>query len=279
LGPNGAGKTTTMKLLLGLIRPSGGGATVFGHDIIKNSIDIRKRVGYLPQDVKFYDYMSVKETLDFTLKFYYTGSKEIINNRIAEIIKLVGLTRLTDRKVKGLSGGERQRLGMGQAYIHQPDLLILDEPAASLDPLGRRAVLEAMEGLRQFTTIFYSTHILDDVQKVSDSIAILNRGKLIAQGPVEEILKKDQNVVFEITLKGADLDKTRSVLNEQSWITSINVTQSDNGAKLEINVSDVDIAEEKLLGLVQVKGVKVTDFGQKEVDLEDIFIKLVQGGN
>jgi hypothetical protein len=92
-------------------------------------------------------------------------------------------------------------------------------------------------------------------------------------------LKQDKNVVFEITLKGADLDKTRSVLNEQSWITSINVTQSDNGAKLEINVSDVDIAEEKLLGLVQVKGVKVTDFGQKEVDLEDIFIKLVQGGN
>ena len=148
LGPNGAGKTTTMKLLLGLIYPSFGGAQVFGHDILKHSIQIREHIGYLPQEIRFYEYMTAREILNFTAKFYFSGPKSAINQRVQEILDLVQLDNKADRPIKSFSGGEKQRLGIGQAQINYPDLLILDEPAASLDPLGRKEVLEVLNDLK-----------------------------------------------------------------------------------------------------------------------------------
>ena len=183
LGPNGAGKTTTIKLLLGLIRPSRGSAKIFGQDIVDHSINIRSRVGYLQQEPHFYDYMTARETLRFTARFFFKGPKQALENHVQETLALVGLADKADRKIKGFSGGERQRLGIAQAQVNQPDLLILDEPAANLDPMGRRDVLQVMERLREHATIFYSTHILDDVQRVSDTVAILNHGQLVAQAP------------------------------------------------------------------------------------------------
>ncbi len=176
LGPNGAGKTTTIKLLLGLTRPTAGSATVFEMDVAKQSVDIRARIGYLPQEPHFYEHMSARETLRFVAKFFFKGPNKAIEARIAEMLDLVDLSEKADRPMKTFSGGEKQRLGIAQAQINYPDLLILDEPAASLDPIGRRDVLEVMSKLRKHTTVFYSTHILDDVQKVSDTVAILNKG-------------------------------------------------------------------------------------------------------
>ena len=186
LGPNGAGKTTAIKLLLGLIRPTSGTGEIFGLDIGRESVAIRDRIGYLPQEPRYYDHMTARQTLRYAARFSFKGPKAEIEKRISETLKLVGLADKADRPVKGFSGGERQRLGIGQAQVHYPDLLILDEPAASLDPIGRRDVLAVMERLRRHTTIFYCTHILDDVQRVSDTVAILNQGQLVAQGPVEE---------------------------------------------------------------------------------------------
>ncbi|MCJ7776021.1 MAG: ABC transporter ATP-binding protein, partial [Desulfobulbaceae bacterium] len=123
LGPNGAGKTTFMKLLLGLIRPSGGSATVFGKDIVSDSIEIRSRVGYLPQEPRFYEYMTARQTLDFTAKFFFSGPQKAIDQRVTEMLEMVGLTGKTDRPIKGFSGGERQRLGIAQAQVNYPDLL------------------------------------------------------------------------------------------------------------------------------------------------------------
>ena len=120
--------------------------------------------------------------------FSFKGPKNKIEERIEETIELVGLSSKADRPIRGFSGGERQRLGIAQAQVNYPDLLILDEPAASLDPMGRHDVLEVMERLRKYTTIFYSTHILDDVQKVSDTVCILNRGELLAEAPIQELL-------------------------------------------------------------------------------------------
>ncbi len=179
LGPNGAGKTTTIKLLLGLAKPTAGSARVFGMDIEKQSVEIRRRIGYLAQDPRYYEYMTARQTLRFTTGFFYEGPRKAIEDRIQETLELVELEKKADRPVKSLSGGERQRLGIAQAQVNYPDLLILDEPAASLDPEGRRDVLELMRRLRKHTTIFYSTHILDDVQRVSDMVAILNRGELV----------------------------------------------------------------------------------------------------
>ena len=163
LGPNGAGKTTTMKLLLGLIRPSAGSGSVFGLDIVKDSPGVRSRIGYLPQDPRFYEHMTARQTLHFAVKFFFTGPKAALEQRVEDVLGLVGLADKADRPIKSFSGGERQRLGIAQAHIHEPELLILDEPAAALDPLGRRDVLAILDGFRATTTVFYSTHILDDV--------------------------------------------------------------------------------------------------------------------
>ena len=187
LGPNGAGKTTTIKLMLGLIRPTAGSATVFGMDTGKQSVDIRARVGYLPQEPHFYEHMTARQTLRFVASCFFKGPKKAIEERIDEMLEMVDLADKADRPIRTFSGGERQRLGIAQAQVNYPDLLILDEPAASLDPLGRRDVLEVMSKLRKYTTVFYSTHILDDVQKVSDTVVILNKGELVAQGPIEEL--------------------------------------------------------------------------------------------
>ncbi len=198
LGPNGAGKTTTIKFLLGLAHPTGGSGSIFGYDIQRQSVEIRQRVGYLAQDPRFYESMTARDTLRFTLGFFFKGPKNKIEERIEETIELVGLADKADRPIRGFSGGERQRLGIAQAQVNYPDLLILDEPAASLDPMGRHDVLEVMERLRKYTTIFYSTHILDDVQRVSDTVCILNRGELVAQAPIQELLAGSGKVMFQI---------------------------------------------------------------------------------
>ena len=208
LGPNGAGKTTTIKLLLGLIRPSAGSGTIFGKDIVSDSVDIRARVGYLPQDARFYEHMTARETLRFAAGFFYRGPGRAVDKRVDEMIELVGLTGKADRPIKGFSGGERQRLGIAQAEINYPDLLILDEPAAALDPQGRRDVLTVMSRIREYSTIFYCTHILDDAQRVSDTVAIVNKGELITQAPIEELLTSGTGqTVYSVTIRGdAPLD-------------------------------------------------------------------------
>jgi ABC-2 type transport system ATP-binding protein len=278
LGPNGAGKTTTIKLLLGLARPTSGTGSIFGCDIQRQSVQIRRRVGYLAQDPRYYESMTARDTLRFTLGFFFNGPENKIEERIEETIELVGLADKADRPIHGFSGGERQRLGIAQAQVNYPDLLILDEPAASLDPMGRHDVLEVMERLRKYTTIFYSTHILDDVQRVSDTVCILNRGELVAEAPIQELLTGSGKVVFRLQTRG-DIEQIRSLITAQTWVTAVQVEKSDGRVDWLVTVSDANVAEDQLLSLViSVPGVKVTSFGQSKFDLEDVFMNLV-GGN
>ena len=277
LGPNGSGKSTTIKLLLGLAKPTGGSGTVFGRDIVQESIEIRQRVGYLAQDPRYYDKMTARQTLLFAAGFFYSGPKAAIEERVVETLELVGLTDKADRPIKGFSGGERQRLGIAQAQINHPDLLILDEPAAALDPMGRRDVLAVMEGLREHTTIFYSTHLLEDVQRVSDSVAILKDGELIAQAPIEELLAGTGAVVYTLTLKG-DAQDARSRVASQPWVSSVDVLSRNGTTTWQVSVTDEAIAEERLLGLVMSGGgVSVADFGRKKQNLEEVFVSIIEG--
>jgi ABC-2 type transport system ATP-binding protein len=277
LGPNGAGKTTTIKLLLGLTRPAAGSASVFGMDVAKQSVDIRARIGYLPQEPHFYEHMSARETLRFVAKFFFKGPIKAIEERIAEMLDLVDLSEKADRPIKTFSGGEKQRLGIAQAQINYPDLLILDEPAASLDPIGRRDVLEVMSRLRKYSTIFYSTHILDDVQKVSDTVAILNKGALVAEGPIEELLAGSEGIVYSIHLKG-DGDAAAKMVQSQSWVKAVKTGAHGEGTTLQVSVSDPDAAENQLLKLLVNSPVVVTEFRLKQYELEDIFMQVVEGG-
>jgi ABC-2 type transport system ATP-binding protein len=276
LGPNGAGKTTTIKLLLGLSRPSAGGGKMFGLDIEKQNDEIRRRVGYLSQDPRYYEYMTARETLGFTARFFYDGPRAQIESRVAETLELVGLAEKADRPIKGFSGGERQRLGIAQAQVNYPDLLILDEPAASLDPQGRHDVLEVMERLRKHTTIFYSTHILDDVQRVSDTVIILNEGALVAQGPIDEILTWGQGSAFTLTVRG-DSPSVEARLRNQPWVTGMQVVSRNGRVSWQIQVSDPDLAEAQLVPLALAGGgVTVCEFGRNHSNLEDVFLSIVE---
>ncbi|MBD3196453.1 MAG: ATP-binding cassette domain-containing protein [Candidatus Lokiarchaeota archaeon] len=276
LGPNGAGKTTTIKLLLGLINPTEGGGVIFDRNITRESIQVRQRVGYLPQNPEFYENMTARQILEFSLKFYYQGSHEAIQNRIEEILKLVELEDKANRPIKGYSGGERQRLGIGQSVIHKPDLLILDEPTASLDPIGRHSVLNLMTKLQEETTIFYSTHILDDVQRVSDTVAILNHGKLVAQGAIQELIAGKEGIIYTVKIKNASERIQKSLLKQQ-WITDIQSEISENAQKWYINISDEDQAEKNLLRLLlKDDNVSITEFYRKKYELEDIFLKVIE---
>ncbi len=278
LGPNGAGKTTTMKLLLGLIRPTAGDGSVFGLDILRDSVDIRRRVGYLPQDPRFYNHMTIWETLDFTIRFYFKGPQAAIKERIQGTLELVDLAEKADRKVKNLSGGERQRLGIAQAQVNYPDLLILDEPAASLDPLGRHAVLQVMERLRKHTTVFYSTHILDDVQAVSDTVAILNHGELVAHGPIETLLTSSAGTVFSVSVLNGSAE-SRDRVETQDWVVNLDVVPRKEGETWLVSVSDETIARDRLLRLImEDRELIVLEYGRKRYELEEVFINIVQGG-
>jgi len=279
LGPNGAGKTTTIKLLLGLARPSGGSGRVFGLDIEKENDEIRRRVGYLSQDPRYYEYMSAREILRFTARFFYQGPRAEIETRVAKTLDLVGLTDKADRPIGTFSGGERQRLGIAQAQVNYPDLLILDEPAASLDPQGRHDVLEVMDRLRKHTTIFYSTHILEDVQRVSDTVIILNKGMLVAQGPIEELLAAGQAAAFTLTVRG-DSASVEARLRGQPWVTGIEAMSKNGSVSWRIRVSDPDLAEAQLVPLALAGGgVTVCEFGRKVQSLEDVFLSIVKESN
>jgi ABC-2 type transport system ATP-binding protein len=275
LGPNGAGKTTTIKLLLGLIKPTGGGGKILGMDIIRDSVDIRARIGYLPQDTRFYEHMTARQTLEYTARFFYVGPQPEIDKRVNEMIELVGLEGKADRPIKGFSGGERQRLGIAQAEINYPDLLILDEPAASLDPQGRRDVLEVMSRIRKYATIFYCTHILDDVQRVSDQVAIVNQGELVTQATIEELLAGTGDVVYSVTLAG-DARSAYTQVNQQPWVSGIEASQKGEQTTWQVSVTDETAATDQLMGLLVSSGLKVSNFSRKEQNLEDVFINIIE---
>jgi ABC-2 type transport system ATP-binding protein len=275
LGPNGAGKTTTIKLLLGLIKPTRGGGQILGMDIVHDSVDIRAKIGYLPQDTRFYEHMTARQTLEYTAKFFYTGPQSEIDKRVNEMIELVGLEGKADRPIKGFSGGERQRLGIAQAEVNYPDLLILDEPAASLDPQGRRDVLKVMSRIRKYATIFYCTHILDDVQRVSDQVAIVIQGELVTQTSIEELLAGRGDLIYSITLRG-DSRSAYSQIKQLPWVSEIETRQKDGQATWQVSVTDEAAAEDQLMNLLVSSGLKVSSFSRKEQNLEDVFINIIE---
>ena len=276
LGPNGSGKTTTIKLLLGLQKPTNGTAEVFGKDMVQDSLEIRTSIGYLAQDPAYHDHMTARQILNFRAKFYYSGSKDAIQNRVAESIELVDLDDKADRPIKGFSEGEKQRLGIAQAQINHPDLLILDEPASSLDPMGRRDVLNIMRDLKKHSTIFYSTHILDDVQRVSTHVAILKLGYMVTQAPIGDLLKCGNELLYYITVKG-DPSKAYALINSQDWVTGVIIENTEGKPTLMVNVNDSQIAEDELLKLVVTESDNtVTKFGKKEHELEEIFMNMVE---
>jgi len=199
LGPNGAGKTTTMNVLLGFVTPSGGTAKLFGTDVQQPIA--RQRIGYLPELTYYYKFLTAEEILRFYAKIFKIPKAEV-EPRINQLLKLVELEHARKRVIKGYSKGMQQRVGLAQALINNPDLLILDEPTSGLDPIGRMKVREIIQRLKnEGKTVLFSSHELGEVETVCDRVAILHQGKLRVQGRVNDLLKEYQTNLEQIFLK------------------------------------------------------------------------------
>jgi ABC-2 type transport system ATP-binding protein len=273
LGPNGAGKTTTIRILTGLARPTAGSASVVGIEVGLDDPELRRRLGYLDQDPRFYSWMKGRELLDLVGRLHGLAGSEL-RARVAEMLARTGLSAAAERRIGGYSGGMRQRLGIAQALLHTPQILFLDEPVSSLDPEGRRDLLELIAGLRGQATVVFSTHVLSDVERICDRVAILDRGRRVTEGPLEELLAAHVRPIFRLVpAPGQDGQVAGLVerLRAAPWTTDVTV---EAGA-IRITVSDPDAAASGVLSLVVESGVVLDLFERARPTLEDVFLELV----
>lgn len=279
LGPNGAGKSTTLNIVMGLLRPSGGRSLVFGEDVVHHGNAARARIGFLPQHARFHPYRTCRDVLIYVANLYPGHpSRRELNTRIDQLLDQVGMADKAHRRAGNLSGGENQRLGIAQALVSNPDLLILDEPAASLDPQGRHDVLSILDGLRGRTTVFYSTHILADVQRVSDYVAILAGGEVVAQGPIDGLLETPTSA-WTVRLNGA-AEGARSRLAAEAWVTKVRTHPRGDQQLWTVQVSDDEAARTRMLPLLmEHEEIDVVEFHPSERTLEDAYLDIVGANN
>ena len=205
IGPNGSGKSTTMKALLGLLAPTVGSCKIFGKDSVK--VDSRKDVGYVPENPYFYKHLNGEETLKFYGKLCGLSGRQL-NDRITELLELVSLTRARKQKVGTYSKGMLQRIGLAQALIHEPRLLILDEPTAGVDPVGSREIRDMILALKESgKTVFLCSHLLEQVQEICDRVGIIFNGQIKSEGTLEDLITLKEQ--FEIVVKGDQSDQQR----------------------------------------------------------------------
>jgi ABC-2 type transport system ATP-binding protein len=275
LGPNGAGKTTALSILAGLSHSTSGEATISGLNVEEQGMQVRQRIGFLRQDPRFYTWMTGRETLQFTGRFFEHDHREI-DRRADELLDLVDLTGAAKRKMGSYSGGMRQRLGVAQALMGKPEVLLLDEPSSALDPAGRYEVLRIMERLRGSTTVFYSTHILQDVERVADEVAIINNGKRLLQAPMRQLLAGEQlALLVEIEGNAAPLIDE---IKRQPFLISLSATDGEaDRHRLRIEVNDLTTARRALPAMIVHAGVLLLSFQAERHSLEDVFLSLTQG--
>ncbi|MEA3509812.1 MAG: ABC transporter ATP-binding protein [Actinomycetota bacterium] len=274
LGPNGAGKTTTMKILMGLVKSSSGWAAVLGNDVSESDLPARARIGYLPQDPVFPRSQTVRGVVASVARLYPDhprGSE--LRRRVDDLIDRVGMTDKARRRVHGLSGGERQRLGVAQALVGEPDLVILDEPSAGLDPMGRRDMLRLIEEISSQATVFYSTHILDDVERISDTVVMISRGQAVAQGSLEEILTVSESD-YAVRLRG-ETSGIRDRLTAEPWVGGIDIRRSSEIEDWRIRLTDESAADRLVPLLASDDACDVIEFHLSDRRLEDAYLELV----
>jgi ABC-2 type transport system ATP-binding protein len=271
LGPNGAGKTTTLRMLTGLARPTSGAVQILGHDVASAGNPVRAEIGFLPDVPGFYEWMTAEEFLRFAGGLFGI-SRRVLDERLGMLLDLAGLSDVKT-KIGGYSRGMKQRLGVAQALVNAPRLLLLDEPTSALDPMGRKNVLDMLASLHGRTTVFFSTHILADVERVCDTVAILDRGRLVAQAPIDELKARygEQKVVLEVT-DGAN--ELADQIRRQTWATT--VARGPNEV-IEITVRDLGLAQREIPAMVAARKTGLSRMEAGEMGLEEVFVELVGG--
>ncbi|MCM3537357.1 ABC transporter ATP-binding protein [Priestia endophytica] len=265
IGPNGAGKSTLIKIIADIISSSEGEVLLNGKNVSK----MKREIGYLPQYPNFFPWMTAKETLMFMGQLSGLKKAELTKS-ISNILIKVGLDGTEDLKVSTFSGGMKQRLGIAQALLHKPSLIIMDEPVSALDPIGRREVLNLIENIKKDTTVLLSTHILSDVEEICDRFVIIKDGMKMEDTTIRELLKRNSKskLSMEITLKDFEWI---NVAKNLSYVKDIEVT----GNKVKIEVRNLEKNKTLLLKHALDYNVDIIKFQMYNDTLEDMFLKMV----
>ncbi len=267
LGPNGAGKSTMMKIITCYLPPSKGDVKVAGHDIIDESLKVRRKVGYLPETNPLYPEMYIREYLTFVAGLYGVKNKK---QRVEEMIEMVGLTPESHKQISELSKGYKQRVGLAQALIHDPEVLILDEPTSGLDPNQLDDVRKLIRKIGKEKTVLLSTHIMQEVEAICSRVIIIKKGVIVADSPVDRI-KSDSNtemIVLHLN-KSINLEKINA-------IEGVVKTQTEEKGKYRITVEKGKSILNKLNALATLENAEVEELRKEERSLEEVFKTLTK---
>jgi ABC-2 type transport system ATP-binding protein len=275
IGPNGAGKTTTIKILATLVKPTSGHAEICNYNILTQPDDVKRVIGYMPDFFGVYDDMKVWEYLDFfgaAYKIEKTKRRKIID----DVLELTDLGDKRNDFVEALSRGMKQRLCLAKTLVHDPQVLLLDEPASGLDPRARIEMRELLKELRNLgKTVLISSHILTELSDFCNTIGILEKGELLAAGEVSAIMDQIKGArIVEITLRQADdASRAHDLLIEHAEVTGVEIDGADLQVEVPITCEDVSFINEALTS----SGIRITSFRESEIDLEDIFMRITKG--
>lgn len=276
LGPNGAGKSTTMKIITGFMAPSSGSAKVAGIDVFENPIEVKKRIGYLPETPPVYTDMYVRDYLRYVARLKMV-EKSKIESSIDRAIEKTNLGEVSKRLIGHLSKGFRQRVGIAQAIVSNPDVLILDEPTVGLDPKQVAEIRDLIRELRGEHTIILSTHILPEVQATCEKAIIINQGRIVAEDRIAnlETFERGQSRIF-VRLR-QEVPNLGDILSGVTGVTHVEPGVSDREWKVDIRGSDeaIDAVSAKIVS----QGFGLLEFSPSKLDLEDVFLKLTYGQN
>ncbi len=271
LGPNGAGKSTTMKMITTYLQPTSGTATVCGHDVIKDQMDVRHHIGYLPEHNPLYKDMYIKEYLQFVARIHKVDNAQ---NRIVELIETTGLQKEQHKLISSISKGYRQRVGLAQALLHDPDVIILDEPTSGLDMNQLIEIRALIKKLGETKTVIFSTHIMQEVQALCDRVIIINEGKLVADDPIDMLQKrlKGEDVIYLELDKKYDASALESI-NGVNSVTRVSPTEYVIGAN---NVTDI---RPNIFHLATQQNWVILEMRREQKNVEYIFQQLTKKQN
>ena len=278
LGPNGAGKTTTMKILTGYLAPSDGTASICGHDVVAESLEVRKRIGYLPESAPVYADMRVQDYLDFVARVRGLSSGERAH-AVGRVLEACDLTDRAGQPIGELSKGYRQRVGLAQALVHQPDVLILDEPTSGLDPNQVQVIRNLVRRIGERHTVLLSTHVLSEVQATCDRVLVLNKGRLVADAPVERVKESVQGgVLVKVSFVPGAVKLARDAVHARlaalPGVTRVTPQEGTEARELGYELlADADVRSD-VFDLAVREGLRIVTLTRETSSLEEVFRRL-----
>ena len=272
LGPNGAGKTTTISMLSCLLEPTSGDATISGHSVTKEALEVKRIIGVVPQEIALYEELSARENLTFWGQMYGL-SRQDLKTRVSEVLEQIGLADRAKDRIKTYSGGMKRRVNIGVGLLHKPQLLFMDEPTVGIDPQSRRSILDSVKELNKAgMTVLYTTHYMEEAEELSHRVGIVDQGKLIAIGTQKELTQLvGENETLRLHIgENVDMQPLMNALQELPQV--IHVSASDN--MVVLIVPEADDALPPVLGKADRLGYKIRSVDIQEPNLEAVFLKL-----